>query len=1347
MFKTKSLNQNDEKWGKMQLGNSSETIEGWGSLLTSVTMILNGIGYNETPQTVNEKLKQEGGFLRALLIPSCLPYLWPNCAYLGMQRCEDGLSAPISQIDRQVAAGKPVILQVDATAEKGVQTHFVLVKKKRGNDYVLYDPQRGADSDGEVLLTRRYKHNGAKLESEISAVLWFDFHDPALPKAPKVDRVQLPSKKLVVYAAQDAIAIRARPAMDGYPRKLVVMGTELICLDPDAAATARLGTANTNGKDGQWIKVQDPKGVQGFVAAWLVNSTSLPGLVAPPRDVLPFRKKWCLKNVPVEDPQFETWHTNGQTEPGHKPPRAFSILPKNTVVNVLSIIPGTSELDARAGITYQKMHRDPTLKKWVTTRVTGWVRDADLEDYCEDEREEFQKFAVRIRHQTENSTDAQQYLYIQDGGKLTTARYNMCGELSIAFIIEQDIDTVLAKWKEHSPAMYDKMVGKSDKPLGRPHIEDLLKVHIGPIEQNRWQRYKLDQHGNPLPSEEKDKNGNPQPHYIQLAFEDKLTRRIDQRRASEGFRKKLEDFYFITNLKIDTNTGNLIEAYAAEERNHWVVVDKVTHNGGRVELYNPFPNRRQEYTFGEFYTSIRGNPNSGWWIDRKVNPTFARQQSASMGGVAGSRDMHAESEVRPPRLEVAIENENKTPELTDAEQYIKVEGLKKTNLCGEFCISFILTQAMEGSLTRWMENQEKLKQQGEPMANLEELVSWLDAYGFIHRKPTPDENHKRKAFTIDSVLKYWKTIQPELYNSILGGSNNETTGPDDLTPILRAYGYQSATADRPADFTAGALLSSPSKTAEKLKTHFLITGVNISAKRGGQLGGFIAHWVVVDKITPVGTLVSGNGGWVELYNPFLNRWEEYSYREFMQAYLGAGLWVKRDISPVFSTQSRVGAKSKKKDAKNNNKPAATQGGVQESQIKRFTDRLKQGESPDAVARALANKLNLDPVSARKLLGLSTISYRPRLDVAKLMRKRLKVDSVPREIAWWIRDHASDDESRVEQLTDALREFGILIVDQKEKECRRIAFEEPGLSEALAAAVQRVVENSTASPRVRQVIHAMASSFVSQAMEGIRITYETIPVQAYKSWAEFRTWTHGLAAASPRDQFPQLFRVRPWGDPVMRKFEFDIKLKKNFNSNFQAVGLYNKAEGFGAISNYLIIPPEDVLRLEAMQLEDEYEDKVPDWLRQKMTWLCQERGSIYMFASKEFGDAPWRRSDGIRWGTLALGGNLVKVESVEEFDEELATPSGIKVRKMAKLIGFHSSDWNRPLDELLAEGLVHRCFAVHRDNSLGDSPKGIVYSPFWSLDDKWEFMPNNNGKRPPTALYIPFDYLEPKKDTA
>ena len=269
MFKTQNLYQNDEKWKNTKLGNSSETIGGWGCLLTSVTMMLNGIGYNETPETVNQKMKNAGGFQGAFFIPSVLPYVWPNCAYRDMQPCES-TSAPISQIDAAIAAGKPVILQVDWNKQVGIQTHFVLVKEKKGNDYVIYDPYKyGGDSpDKEVLLTTRYKHNGAKLDREISGVLWFDSYSASPPEPPKVNKVPLPAEKYVVYTAEDDLALRADPSVSGYLWKRMMMGTELISLEPTrAAAQAKLG------KNGEWIKVQDPKGDQGYVAAWYVSET------------------------------------------------------------------------------------------------------------------------------------------------------------------------------------------------------------------------------------------------------------------------------------------------------------------------------------------------------------------------------------------------------------------------------------------------------------------------------------------------------------------------------------------------------------------------------------------------------------------------------------------------------------------------------------------------------------------------------------------------------------------------------------------------------------------------------------------------------------------------------------------------------------------------------------------------------------------------------------------------------------------------------------------------------------------------------------------------------------------
>ena len=268
MFKTQNLYQNDEKWKNTKLGNSSETIGGWGCLLTSVTMMLNGIGYNETPETVNEKMKNAGGFQGAFFIPSVLPFVWPNSAYRDMQPCES-FPAPIAQIDAAVAQGKPVILQVDWNKQAGIQTHFVLVKEKKGDDYVLYDPYKygGDGPDKEVLLTKRYKYNGATLEQEISAVLWFDSYSAAPPEPPKVTKVPVPADKFVLYAVEDDLALRADPSVGGFLWKRLVAGSELTCLEPKATAKAKIGV------NGQWINVQDPAGDQGYVAAWYVSDS------------------------------------------------------------------------------------------------------------------------------------------------------------------------------------------------------------------------------------------------------------------------------------------------------------------------------------------------------------------------------------------------------------------------------------------------------------------------------------------------------------------------------------------------------------------------------------------------------------------------------------------------------------------------------------------------------------------------------------------------------------------------------------------------------------------------------------------------------------------------------------------------------------------------------------------------------------------------------------------------------------------------------------------------------------------------------------------------------------------
>ncbi len=82
---------------------------------------------------------------------------------------------------------------------------------------------------------------------------------------PNMTKVAVPADPYRLYATEDDLALRAEPSVTGFLWKRLVIGTELICLEPKATAQAKLGV------NGQWIQVQDPSGDQGYVAAWFVS--------------------------------------------------------------------------------------------------------------------------------------------------------------------------------------------------------------------------------------------------------------------------------------------------------------------------------------------------------------------------------------------------------------------------------------------------------------------------------------------------------------------------------------------------------------------------------------------------------------------------------------------------------------------------------------------------------------------------------------------------------------------------------------------------------------------------------------------------------------------------------------------------------------------------------------------------------------------------------------------------------------------------------------------------------------------------------------------------------------------
>lgn len=210
-------------------------------------------------------------------------------------------------------------------------------------------------------------------------------------------------------------------------------------------------------------------------------------------------------------------------------------------------------------------------------------------------------------------------------------------------------------------------------------------------------------------------------------------------------------------------------------------------------------------------------------------------------------------------------------------------------------------------------------------------------------------------------------------------------------------------------------------------------------------------------------------------------------------------------------------------------------------------------------------------------------------------------------------------------------------------------------------------------------------------------------------------------------------IRKWGDPIMVRYGFDVN--QAGTTNFQAVKTWNDGNfQFGAVTNFLRIPKDEMFKVRDLQFTETlpHGTFTPD---RKMGWLCQWRGKIYMYDNPE---DHWAVAPYTRWGTVSLGGNKVLVERYEVINVSVNGESK-KPREMARLVGFNKSDWNLPLSVLLELGLVHRCYCAYfPNNGFGDTPKGIIYSPFFG-PNRYDFVGPSDQQ--PTALYLLNEWLE------
>jgi hypothetical protein len=269
MFTVNPLSQNDPAWKSKRLGfDNSNTIGKWGCLLTCLAMVANRYGYDETPLSLNDKLKALGpnvGFMGALVIPASLPRVLPRLRFRNYIECHNS-PAPLVDIDASLAAEMPVIVEVDYSPAPGLQNHWVVLYQKSGGDYLIRDPWPYPSDKMDVPLAVRFGFAGSS-SSVIQAALWFE--GPAAPQP--VDTGEPATMQVVTIV--DGLALREQPFIgtDNLIGRLPI-GAQLGVLDAEAEARSKIGAIN------QWLHVRDPQGNVGYLAAWYV---SLPDQPAP----------------------------------------------------------------------------------------------------------------------------------------------------------------------------------------------------------------------------------------------------------------------------------------------------------------------------------------------------------------------------------------------------------------------------------------------------------------------------------------------------------------------------------------------------------------------------------------------------------------------------------------------------------------------------------------------------------------------------------------------------------------------------------------------------------------------------------------------------------------------------------------------------------------------------------------------------------------------------------------------------------------------------------------------------------------------------------------------------------
>jgi hypothetical protein len=331
-FKLVYHSQQDPQWKNDTLGfgGKGDTIGYVGCALTSVAMLLSGHGFAESPKTLNQKMKNKQGFVNAGIRWNVVSQVHPDLKLKANVNCETG-DAPLGQIDAALAAGQPVIVRVDASPNPGLQWHYVLLYARKGDDYLMLDPwPYKPGTDKEDFLMKRY-NQGRTLRRAIQQVLLYEAANASGPVDIPTDTT-LPAPADGIYArvmneVTAGLNIRSSTNTSSMANIIAVVtaGTRLLLL--------REEDVDKIGKSGQWVRVREPGGKEGYAAAWYLEKMAGTSPSPTPE--------------PAPMPEEETPPSTPEPAPSPEEPSAPAPAGKKRLTVIVSEAVGTSGLRLR----------------------------------------------------------------------------------------------------------------------------------------------------------------------------------------------------------------------------------------------------------------------------------------------------------------------------------------------------------------------------------------------------------------------------------------------------------------------------------------------------------------------------------------------------------------------------------------------------------------------------------------------------------------------------------------------------------------------------------------------------------------------------------------------------------------------------------------------------------------------------------------------------------------------------------------------------------------------------------------------------------------------------------------